>query len=124
MSDMAYIMETQDPHELWLVDGENKFKVSWDMYWLLVSQGADLPRVHDISDLLAENATLRSMRDTWQENDAKLREQNSELRKLVADLWTHCPADRYYCALCEYGNDDGSECKLADRMRKLGIEDG
>lgn len=48
--------------------------------------------------------------------------KNAKLRELVADLWTHCPADRYYCALCEYGNDDGSECKLADRMRELGIE--
>lgn len=61
MSDMAYIMETQDPHELWLVDGENKFKVSRDMYWLLVSNGADLPPKHHITELLNENAKLREL---------------------------------------------------------------
>lgn len=61
MSDVAYIMETQDPRELWLVEGENKFKVSSDMYWLLASKGADLPPTHHITELLAENAKLREL---------------------------------------------------------------
>lgn len=61
MSDMAYIMETQDPRELWLVEGENKFKVSRDMYWLLASKGADLPPTHHITELLTENAKLREL---------------------------------------------------------------
>ena len=80
-----------------------------------------------------ENAKLRNQlhdqQDTAQHNFVRnareykrVCDENAKLRELVADLWTHCPADRYYCSLCEYGNDDGSECKLADRMRELGVE--
>ena len=61
MSDVAYIMETQDPRELWLVEGENKFRVSRDMYWLLASKGADLPPTYSITELLTENAKLREL---------------------------------------------------------------
>lgn len=61
MSDVAYIMETQDPKELWLIDGENRFRVSRDMYWLLASNGADLPPTYNIADILAENAKLREL---------------------------------------------------------------
>lgn len=60
MSDVVYIMETQDPRELWLVDGENKFKVSRDMYWLLASKGADLPPTHQITELLTESVSASS----------------------------------------------------------------
>lgn len=61
MSDVAYIMETQDPNELWLVDGENKFRVSRDIYWLLASNGADLPPTYHINELLTENAKLTEL---------------------------------------------------------------
>lgn len=104
MSDVAYIMETQDPCELWLVEGENKFKVSRDMYWLLASNGADLPPTHHITELLTENAKLRELLlDMW--NDA--------IR--FDDFW-------------DYVHDDGEiydEDELPhyqERMRALGIE--
>lgn len=61
MSDVAYIMETQDPKELWLIEGENRFRVSRDMYFLLVSNGADLPPTYDIADVMEENAKLRKL---------------------------------------------------------------
>lgn len=61
MSDVAYIMEKQDPRELWLVDGENRFRVSRDMYMLLASNGADLPPTYDIADVMEENAKLREL---------------------------------------------------------------
>lgn len=112
MSDCPYILQTQDPRELWLVDGEQRMRVSRDMYWLLTSQGADLPPLHDISELLAENAKLRSMRDTWQENDAKLRE-------LVRISIEHCNSG--ICDECPIQGEYGS-CPYADMARELGIE--
>lgn len=110
MSDMAYIMETQDPRELWLVDGENKFKVSRDMYWLLVSQGAELPLVHDISELLAENA--------------KLREAVATAIKVQVELCGN--ADRPYCSNeCQLYRQESDDCLACDVIvvaQELGIE--
>lgn len=107
MSDMAYIMETQDPRELWLVEGEDKFRVSRDMYWLLVSQGADLPRAHDISELLAENVALRELvSELWEGyNDPRCEECHLKDTPTCAD-----------CHIC------AREALVIDRMRELGIE--
>lgn len=115
MSDMAYIMETQDPRELWLVDGENKFKVSRDMYWLLVSQGADLPPLHDISDLLSENAALRQQLADVTESMGRVEERCAKLRELVRDMWRE--------GAFEAGaNYVTNAYALEERTRELGIE--
>jgi len=53
-------------------------------------------------DLDAENARLRAMRDTWAENDARLREL---VRELYEDQCDECDRWRY-----------------RDRLRELGIE--
>lgn len=59
----------------------------------------------EIRELKAENAELRTMRDTWQENDAKLRE-------LVRDM--------YEMAYPEYPS--AFAAAFADRMAQLGME--
>ena len=58
----------------------------------------------------AENAWLRAMRDTWAENDAKLRE-------LVRDMWHELDAATQYDA----GGGRGVVYEFADRMRELGM---
>jgi hypothetical protein len=83
----------------------------------VIETGSRLLMAEDVAELTeyieqleSENAKLRSMRDTWQENDAKLRE-------LVRDMWHDgmCECDeRGACAECEY--------HFPDRMRELGIE--
>ena len=141
MSDMAYIMENPVTMELWLVDGESKFKVSRDMYWLLASKGAELPPMHDISDLLAENAKLReenaqlrqelAIREAseqekvigylrqenvdWEEKYRALAAENSKLRELVRDMWNAGAFEPGACYV--HGIDD-----LEKRTSELGIE--
>lgn len=97
MSDVAYIMETQDPKELWLIDGENRFRVSRDMYLLLASNGADLPPTYGIADMLEENAKLKEERDHWRveqvhaygnwedahERATELEAENAKLRERI-----------------------------------------
>lgn len=124
MSDMAYIMETQDPHELWLVEGESKFKVSRDMYWLLVSQGADLPRAHDISDLLAENAALRQQLADVTESMGRVEERCAKLRELVGRMAKALRVGSGWCnrdCADEFGCDLHG-CPIEASMRDLGIE--
>lgn len=57
-----------------------------------------------------ENAKLLAMRDTWAENDAKLRE-------LVRNMWHELDAATQYDA----GGGRGVVYEFADRMRELGI---
>lgn len=134
MSDMAYIMETQDPRELWLVEGENKFKVSSDMYWLLASKGADLPPTHHITELLAENAKLhdeverlRSVISDGADNAREVLAENAKLHELAAGMYG-------LLAMFDkmFGNHDmcetprplifGEDKSFKDVMRELGIE--
>ena len=70
--------------------------------------------IADLQEALAENTKLRSMRDVWQENDAKLREQNSELRKLVLDMLL------YYAM--PGAPDYKREAGLLWRAHEMGIE--
>ena len=59
----------------------------------------------EVRELRDENARLRAMRDTWAENDAKLRE-------LVRDM--------YEMAYPEYPS--AFAAAFADRMAQLGVE--
>lgn len=102
MSDVPYIMETQYPRELWLVDGEKKFRVSRDMYLLLASNGADLPPTRHITELLAENAKLR------------------ELVKALHDCTAKTTSAKR-CTECALFDGEGG-CLDLVRMRELGIE--
>lgn len=110
MSDIAYIMETQDPHELWLVEGENKFRVSRDMYLLLVSNGADLPPTHHINELLTENAKMRKLiRKAW---------------KWSKNGCHECPMETNCKVQLAYDGDCGMALEIEGDMRELGIEVG
>ena len=113
MSDMAYIMETQDPQELWLVEGDQKFKVSRDMYWLLVSQGADMPPVHEIADLLAENAKLVVKLNTEHIVRQNVEIDNAKLREFLQNLADHIKSDDGFGIDCGW---------VLSRLRELGIE--
>lgn len=89
----------------------------------VIETGSRLLMAEDVAELTehieqieSENDKLRSMRDTWQENDAKLRE-------LVRHMYTcmgNVDADgNLECFSCEY---EGAECVFADLMSELGIE--
>lgn len=126
MSDVAYIMETQDPRELWLVEGENKFRVSRDMYWLLASNGADLPPTHHITELLTENAKLqdeverlRSVVSDGADNAREVLAENAKLRELVRMMWKpFCWAQSGH----EVCLTDEQDKAIRDLVRELGIE--
>jgi len=64
----------------------------------------------EVRELRDENAKLRAMRDTWQENDARLRELVRHLRECTR---------HNVCAACEYADD---ACDFDYDMRELGIE--
>ncbi len=94
----------------------------------VIETGSRLLMAEDVAELTeyieqleSENVKLRSMRDTWQENDAKLRE-------LVRDMWEgyndprceDCPLkDKPACADCPIC---AREAAVIDHMRELGIE--
>lgn len=68
--------------------------------------------------LKAENAKLRTMRDTWAENDAKLRE-------LVRGMWDGM-CDAHDCRSCEHyelheGHRFVGECEFHRRMREMEV---
>ena len=114
MRDVAYIMETQNPRELWLIEGENKFKVSRDMYWLLASNGADLPPTHHITELLTENAELRELA-------ARMASALGIDREWCDTSWcdTDCMVE-FGCnpALC----DGETKCTAWAKLHELGVE--
>ena len=49
----------------------------------------------EVRELKAENAELRIMRDTWQENDAKLRELVRDMRAYIDGLTNGLPIHGY-----------------------------
>ena len=69
----------------------------------------------------AENARLRAMQDTWQENDARLREL---VRHMHTCMEHYEPDGSVSCDRCPLDNDTG-DCDYERRMRELGMgEDG
>lgn len=80
-----------------------------DLYFnKVIENGEQAQRAIDA--LNVENAKLRSARDMWQENDAKLRE-------LVRHLY-ECSFHRT-CKRCKY---IGETCDFEHDMRELGME--
>jgi hypothetical protein len=63
----------------------------------------------EVRELRDENAKLRAASDTWQENDARLRELVRHLRECTR---------HNVCAACEYADD---ACDFDYDMRELGI---
>ena len=100
-------LQEQMERLLTLLRNDCDIDASWDglrRFWSIgLTEGGCLMRDRACK-AEAENAKLRAMRDTWAENDAKLRE-------LVRDLWLQL--------LNAYDRKEVDE--FADRMHELGI---
>lgn len=71
----------------------------------------------EVRELRDENAKLLAARDTWAENDAKLREL---VRHMHTCMEHYEPDGSVSCDRCPLDNDTG-DCDYERRMSELGI---
>jgi len=78
----------------------------------------------EVRELKAENAKLLAARDTWAENDARLRELVRDMMRFFedGDWCTTCEQVRKCDAQEQYEEDCLMRGVFHDRMRELGME--